>query len=212
MVHSITIGQACFVCESDENTHELDDDNLSTCPNCSPMVTFEITQGQRILSHIGAHILHDPKVDRSSEPCGLCLQPSPMCQFYLKKGKGAKGTLKINHAASKGCPNLIKFSYGTASRSSKSSPCSNVPIRCPLCSSSDPAVWKYNMKFHFKLTHPSAPLSKYDHLWLLSSFEKSQLAGFWKDRYKVTVKRPNKKNKVSPLQISEAHSSRLALR
>jgi hypothetical protein len=184
------------------------------CPKCSPAVTLDETKGQRFLSHIGAHVLHDSTLDRSSEPCGLCLRPSPMCQFYLKKGKSAKGRLKINYAASKGCPNLITFSYNVAAESSKSSPCSNVPLRCPLCSSGDPAVWRYNMKYHFQLAHPSASLPTYQELWSLTNFEKSQMAAIWKDRHKVTVKRRKTKGKHLPasLEISKAHSSRLAFR
>src|ERR1700690_570111 len=158
-------GKSCFVCESDENIDGPDGEISGTCPNCVPTVILDSTTGQCILQHIGAHLLYDSKVDRASSPCGLCLRPSPMCQFFLKKGKGAKGSIKLNTAMSKGCPNLIKFSYSIAEKSTKSSPCSNVPIPCPLCSKSDPAVWLYNMGHHMKHLHLLAQVSKYKHIW-----------------------------------------------
>ena len=58
-----------------------------------------------------------------------------------------------------GCLMKVKYSYGVAAESSPSSPCSNVPIACPLCSSAAPAIWKYFMKAHFQETHKSAPIS-----------------------------------------------------
>ncbi|KAF8152359.1 hypothetical protein B0H34DRAFT_724881 [Crassisporium funariophilum] len=111
-----------------------------------PTVTLDLSQGQRVLEHIGAHVLHDPSLDRSMPLCGLCLRPSPMCQFFLKKGKGA-------HAS------------GVASESTASSPCSNVPIHCPLCPKSDPAIWRYFFRIHFQQKHPNAPLAQYENIW-----------------------------------------------
>jgi hypothetical protein len=35
--------------------------------------------------------------------CGLCLRPSQMCQYYLVKGKGANGRLRVDLKMSKGC-------------------------------------------------------------------------------------------------------------
>ncbi|KAK0438803.1 hypothetical protein EV421DRAFT_1714038 [Armillaria borealis] len=43
------------------------------------------------------------------------------------------------------------FSYASASASNENSPCSNVPIVCPMCSQIDPntpAIWKYTAKEH----------------------------------------------------------------
>jgi len=37
-------------------------------------------------------------------PCGLCLRPAPLCVFYLTKGKGARGSPKIDQGCSIGCP------------------------------------------------------------------------------------------------------------
>lgn len=184
---------------------------MSTCPNCSPPVSLPTSHPQRILSHIGSHILHDPNINRANEPCGLCLRPSPKCIFYLIKGKGAKASMKINETRTKGCSNAISFAYGVAAESSTTSPCSNVPIQCPLCPRSEPAVWRYNLKYHFLATHPKAEMSKYDVLWKLSNFEIAEMKKIWVARQKVSVKR-KKKTTHPALVISEAHSSRMALR
>jgi hypothetical protein len=182
---------------------------LGVCPSCSPAVILDVKKGQSVLAHIGAHILHDPKVDCSGSPCGLCLRPWPMCQFFLKKGKGSTASMKLNTATSKGCPNMISFSYKVAEQSSTSAPCSNAPIRCPLCSKSDPAIWRYNMKYHVLTQHPSAQIAKYEDMWTLSNFEKVEMKRIWAERQKVTVKRRRKK--ATHLSISEAHSSRRGL-
>src|SRR5271168_704608 len=48
-------GRACFVCESDQELVEL---GSSDCPHCSPSVALDLSQGQRVLKHVGAHILN----------------------------------------------------------------------------------------------------------------------------------------------------------
>jgi hypothetical protein len=181
----------------------------SDCPRCLPTVTLDLSQGQRVLEHIGSHILYDPAVIRSIEPlCGLCLRQSQLCQFYLTKGKGANGNLRINHKTSKGCLVKMNYSYGIAAESTASSPCSNVPIHCPICPKTDPAIWKYFMKVHFEEKHKTLDLTKYEHLWKLSNFERSEMKKIWIKRGKVTAKR-TRKLKVPPLVISENHRARI---
>ncbi len=83
------IGNACFVCESDWDMGNIGSMTTSDCPRCSPTVALDLSQGPRVLEHVGSHILHEPAVVHSIEPlCGLCLRPSPMCQYCLTKGKG----------------------------------------------------------------------------------------------------------------------------
>ena len=181
----------------------------SNCPRCSPTVTLDLTQGQRVLEHVGSHILHDPGVIQSIEPlCGLCLRPSQMCQFYLTKGKGANGKPKVNQKTSKGCLIKMKFTYSIAAESTEASPCSNVPIHCPICPKTDPAVWRYFMKVHFNEKHKSLPLTKYEHLWKLSNFEISEMKKIWAKRRKVVAKRA-KKSKLPALAVSENHRARI---
>jgi hypothetical protein len=199
-------GKSCFLCEDSTKTVDIGRLNTSTCPVCSPEITLDLSQGQRILEHIGAHILFDPKVDRTSEPCFLCLRPAPLCQFFLTKGKGARGSPKIDQSRSSGCPMRLKFSYSVAAKSSASSPCSNVPVQCPLCPKSAVAVAKYNLKAHLLKAHPNVPVNNYESQWKLSSFEHAEMKNIWAKRQEVSVKRPKRSN-IAPLVVSDAHRS-----
>ena len=153
---------------------------------------------------MGAHILHDPNLEPSIEQCSLCLRPAPLCLLYLKKSKSAVKTPKIDTDRLT-CPMKINFSYGVAVQSTALSPCSNVPIPCPLCSDKkDPAIWTYYAKTHFKQKHPTADLSRYEHLWALSNFETKEMKKIWSKRFTVSVKRP-KRSKIASLIISDAH-------
>ena len=164
-----------------------------------------------MLEHVGAHILYDPSIDRSASLCGLCLRPSPLCQFFLKKGKGAHANLTVNQAASKGCLVKIKYSYGVASESTTSSPCSNVPIHCPLCPKLDSAIWRYSFKIHFQQKHPNAPFLQYESIWKLTNYEITEMKRIWGNRTKVPAKR-TKKSKILPLTISEDHRAQIPAR
>ena len=177
----------------------------SDCPWCSPTITLDLSQGQRVLEHIGSHILYDPAVIQSIKPlCGLCLRPSQLCQFYLAKGKGANGNLRIDQKMSKGCLVKMNYSYGIAAESTASSPCSNVPIHCPICPKTDPAIWKYFIRVHFEEKEKTFNLTKYENLWKLSNFERTEMKKIWTRRGKVTTKH-TKKSKIPPLIISESH-------
>ncbi|KAF8159962.1 hypothetical protein B0H34DRAFT_674235 [Crassisporium funariophilum] len=163
-------GSACFLCSNNKELARV---------LCSPTVTLNLLQGQHILKHAGAHILHDPGIDMSTPLCGVMSPPNPLCQFFLKKGKGAKASLTINQAASKGC--LMK---------------------------SDPAIWRYSFKIHFQEKHPTAPFSKYNHIWSLTNFEIREIKRIWADCTKVMVK-CTKKSKLQPLCISEDHGAQI---
>ena len=181
----------------------------SDCPRCSPTITLDLSQGQRILEHIGSHILYDPAVIQSIEPlCGLCLRPSQLCQFYLAKGRGANGKLRIDQKTSKGCLVKMNYSYGIAAESTASSPSSNIPIHCPIFPKTDPAVWKYFMRVHFEEKHKTFDLTKYERLWKLSNFKRLEMKKIWTRRGKATMKH-TKKSKNPPLIISESHRARI---
>ena len=197
-------GKACFVCETNEDFADL---GSSNCPRCSPSVPLDLSQGQRVLEHVGAHILKDPGIDRSVELCGLCLRPSPLCQFYLSKGKGSKGAPKVNYTLTRGCIMKVKFTYKIAATSSPSSPCSNVPIHCPVCPKTNPAVWRYSMKIHFEQNHRQLML-KHEDLWTLSNFETAEMARIWGNRATVLMKR-TRKSKLPPLVVSEDHRAQI---
>ncbi|KAF8890599.1 hypothetical protein BD779DRAFT_1438361, partial [Infundibulicybe gibba] len=149
-------GKAAFVCEREgkETSPIPGGDEFNVCPKCRPPFEWDRTKPHRLLEHVGGHILFDSSLDSALEWCGLCMRLSPLCIFYLRKGKGAASSAQIDMERSR-CPNLLKFSYRSAASSTSLAPCSNVPISCPLCASDLAAVWKYNMKAHFSKHHPS---------------------------------------------------------
>jgi hypothetical protein len=128
--------------------------------------------------------------------------------FYLRKGKGAGSSRQIDVNKSR-CPNLFKpFSYHSAATESTSSPCTNVPLPCPLCPATSGMIWKYNMKTHFAIKHPSAAYDSYSAPFIVSESERKGLLAKWKKRQtkKRRTKAGTKGNKKLP--ISEAHSTR----
>ncbi|KAK1221659.1 hypothetical protein PQX77_015528 [Marasmius sp. AFHP31] len=195
-------GKACFVADT-MNITGHDSFSFSHCPHCTITFLFDPNEPQRIIEHLSAHILHDPKINRSTQPCGLCLRPHDQCHFVLKKGKGRTGGPQINLAASK-CQNLIKFNYRSASEAKASSPCSNVPVECPICGTTRGAVWRYNMQEHFKAQHASTLHAQYSEIWKLGQLERDGMKKIWGDREK-RAKWQEKKTKGAPLTISEAH-------
>ena len=191
------------------NTDTQDIEHIGlTCPTCQPTVTFSDSHRQRIVEHISAHILYDPTVDRSTEPCGLCLRPAPLCKIFLKKTKGRMGNLAIDMKSSS-CPNLTKFSLNVAAESTESSPCTNHPIICPHCTSSSPAVWSYTYRQHLLRFHPKVPMQRHRELWTLSPIEKDGMRHIWRLRLKQPKARPRAQR--PSLMISETHRARLVI-
>jgi len=163
---------------------------------------------QRVLEHMAAHILYDSKFDHSHDPCGLCLRPAPICLIYLKMNRGA---ISVDMKRST-CINLVRFSYVDASRSSENSPCSNVPRICPLCPKDKPVVWTYNFPSHFRAQHNLTNQNHFPCNFPLSTSEKDGLKAIWDGRFRIRQVRKTKKPRHAPLMLSDAHSSRLALR
>lgn len=180
------------------------------CPRCLPAVPLDTNDGQRVLAHIGAHILNDQGLDHSSELCGLCLQPLPLCQIYLTKTKGSKRGIKVNQELLKECLMKTNFLYHVAAKSTPSSLCSNVPIVCPLCPQTDPAVWMYSLKLHFQDKHKSVSFPNYAHFWHITEFEKSEMKKIWK-KWAVVSTKCVKKGKFPPLVISKSHCTKIPL-
>ena len=190
------------------------DDHIGmTCPNCRPIVTFNPSLRQHIVEHISAHILHDPSVDRLSEPCGLCLRPAPLCKIILKKAKGQTGKIAIDMKASS-CTNLVKFSIAAATECSDSSPCTNHPIICPHCDDSEsslsPVVWSYNFRAHLLRKHPRISLEDHGDILVLTKLEKEGMRRVWEHRLKQ--QKVHRKSQRAPLVISEAHRLHIALK
>jgi hypothetical protein len=203
-------GKACFLLEHADPDSGLIDHIGLTCPNCRPIINFNPSLRQRIVEHISAHVLHDPSVNRLSEPCGLCLRPAPLCKIVLKRAKGQTG-YAINMKASS-CPNLVKFSITIAAECSDSSPCTNRPIICPHCdvSESSRVVWSYNFRSHLLHKHPRISSQDHGNILTLTKLEKDGMRRVWEHRLKQPKVR--RKSQRAPLVISEMHRSRLVLK
>ncbi|KAJ8482016.1 hypothetical protein ONZ45_g15109 [Pleurotus djamor] len=173
--------QACFACKDPKKEEELL--KLQNCPHCGPPHPMP-TVGLSVLDHMAAHILFDKDVKAMTEPCRLCLQPRGRCLIYLKKGKGAQMSDQVDRDIST-CPNLVTFSYGPASVSSAQHPSSNVPMRCPDCSTKGklvPAVWKYNMRQHYKDQYGWVDIDRLKGAWEIDASEEANLKELWKKR------------------------------
>jgi len=182
-----------------------------TCPNCHPIVTFNPAHQQHIVEHIGAYILYDPSVNHLSEPCGLCLQPTPLCRIVLKKAKGQSGNLSIDMEVSSYI-NLVKFSIAIATACSDASPCMNHPLVCPYCNDLElgQVVWSYNFRQHLLHKHPRISLDDQGDILRLTNLEKKGMKHIWKSHKKQW--KVCRKAQCTPLGISETHRLQLVLR
>ena len=196
-------GRTCFVAKMHYNIHDV---SMHECPGCPETIYLDKSNGQRVLAHIGSHILHNKSIDRSLEPCGLCLRPVALCTIYLTRRSARNGHWSLRYGGTVPCPNVTIFSNAAAMVSSNSSPCSNVPILCPYCPDGSPAVWRYNMRSHLQNQHQGVSLEKHKEIWVLTQEEETVMADVWKRCYKQPKQRYKGKN-VLPLRVSEAHSS-----
>lgn len=204
------IGEACFVAEGDGDERGV---LSNACPKCGIELDPD-SQAQSCLAHFAMHLRHDPTIDKKEERCGTCLRLSlpGVCEYYLRKGKGAEAGFLLDLTRTT-CVNKFKFNYKTASKSSTSSPSSNVPLQCPICGPGSPAVWRYSMEAHFIRHHPlSVSIPRYSSEWVLSNFEEHEMHEMWKKRNNKKAKKKGKGKANVPLVISEAHSSRMAFR
>lgn len=168
-------GKACFLCEKDHATQNLA--NMHECSAYSPPVTLP-KLAQRVLEHMGAHILFNPSIDKSAKPCGLCLRPFTLCVYHFKKGKGAGTSEQVDYTKTT-CARKMPFAYAVAATSTPSSPSSNVPICCPIFPTAAPCMWQYNLPHHMRSKHPFILLTVHQSLWQITNAEKSLLKEVW---------------------------------
>jgi hypothetical protein len=201
-------GGACFVCEvSNDATADLD--GHADCSRCGPTVKLDWKHMQRVLEHMGVHILYDRMLNSSEEQCGLCLRPAPMCQVYLTKACRVSRSFSVDRAKST-CPNLVCFNYKSAAQSSDRSPCSNVPITCCHCPAGSPAVWTYSLHAHYWGHHQLTSVVLFPTQVELSQSEKDGMKRVWATHFNQR-KSYFKKKRSTPIAISEAHRSRFLI-
>jgi hypothetical protein len=206
----ITVGSACFVCEAAGESNLASIGESTDCSRCGPSVILDWKKPQCILEHMAAHILFDMTLNSSEERCGLCLRPAPMCQLYIKKGRGKKGCSSIDQKRST-CPNLVQFSYASATTSSESSPCSNVPTACTLCPEGSPAVWTYSLHTHYRVRHRLSSTAHFPTQISLARSETDGMKHIWNAHFTIT--KSHKKHRAIPsLPISDAHQPHVPLK
>ena len=201
------LGRMCFICQ--ENGDWAVGHDKMHCKRCGP-TSLKLSMGTALITHMAAHILHDPYLSTVQNPCGFCSQPN-ICQIYLtKKHSAISSNQQIDYQASK-CPKLSKINYGPASEYSQKSPCTNVPIYCPLCHERSPTIWKYNMERHIRDMHPGADPALYHEAWEITAEEEFSLKNKWLQIVNSRqMRRRGRPCKVT--LVSEGHSSNLALR
>jgi hypothetical protein len=90
--------------------------------------------------------------------------------------------------------------YKTAAKFSGSSPCTNVPIHCPICpisiSETPQTIWKYNALFHLISEHstgftpPKIPRQHLSHMHITKEEEKAlgikeDITDAWREEYNI---------------------------
>ena len=132
--------------------------------------------------HVAGHILQrqcgaaNGLVPSGSEACGFCgivcaNRDSAECKVELNRGS-TSSTLKVVSS----CPSAhVGMSYASASKGSATSPCTNRPVPCSICSTTGATrthVWSYHYLDHMQTAHPSQQLSAEEvEKWALSSEE-----------------------------------------
>jgi hypothetical protein len=202
------LGDVCFICEDEGSPSGLIQDQ-HRCWSC-PTVALSRRSPSELVSHMGMHILHDSAIRNSPAPCGFCLMPDGMCTVRLKKGRGRKSICHIDWEKTT-CQrsNKVRLSIKTFQKCTKNSPCTNVPIDCPICPTGSNAVWKYNLRAHIETVHPTANIDEYKPLFEVSKDERILLKKRWTTKPRWT---PRRFRDLGDISISESHRASLATR
>jgi hypothetical protein len=172
------------VCEMESNSKSHNLLGEQCCQRCPDVLVSQMS-GPKLLEHTGAHILHDPHIKDADNPCGLCLNAGSHCVFRLIKRNKVD---QINMTNSR-CLNLRKIQLTSAGKYSKASPCTNVPLRCPLCPKELDCVWKYNLRAHILACHPSATIDLYQHLFAFTEDEFVLMKGIYLSKRRKSKKK-----------------------
>ncbi|TDL21391.1 hypothetical protein BD410DRAFT_724399, partial [Rickenella mellea] len=179
------------------------------CMKC-PNLPLNLRKPVLLVQHMGTHILFSRGISPADNPCGFCFNTGSTCAIYLKKGKGSHGGIQIDLERSR-CPNLANLSVKRAANSTSSSPCTNAPLTCPICLPGSPAIWKYNLREHFRQRHENVNADLHQHLFNITKDEKTLMKNIFDLKPRITKKK-RKAAARDNLAISEAHSVRQTLR
>jgi len=197
-------GYACFLCENDDVDGDTSrETDLDSCRLCRK-VSLSKLNGPALLTHMGAHILHDPRLRDDKSPCGFCLNSGSLCVIRLVV---TSKLTTIDMKATR-CSKKRKIAIKAASTFTPRSPCTNHPLVCPLCPPNSPAIWKYNLRSHIVGSHPTANPDLYKPLFELHNDELTLM----KARFKIAPRKSKREKQIAPLQVSDLHTSRMALR
>ena len=170
---------------------------------CQDVIISQLT-GPDLLKHMGAHILHDARMKDADQPCGLCLSQGGSCIIRFTKGSNPQVDIKNST-----CPNIFQIRLKSAAKFSQSSPCTNVPLQCPLCPpDSLERIWKYNLHAHLsshKDTNPEFHKELYD----LAENELTLMKAVFLTKPR---KSKNKSHAPTKLTLSDVHSTRNIMR
>lgn len=172
-----------------------------------PTYTLKLNPPGKLVEHVAMHILHDPIVRNRDSPCGFCGGSGDSCAVFLRKGKGRDGMVAIDVVKSR-CKNgnVVKLSIAASQESVANSPSTNHPIPCPLCPTSTPAIWKYNLKDHIEIAHPTADVELYQDSYALETVEIAALLKHWNTKQRWTKARLRD---LGNINISDVHSAQL---
>ncbi|KAJ7705133.1 hypothetical protein B0H16DRAFT_1224441, partial [Mycena metata] len=172
------------------------------CAKCYPKV--RLSSAQHTLVHNGSHILFDPTINRSDQPCALCMRPFIICKFELTKTE-ATGTVRQIDWSRSNCMNRLQFKMSVAKKSTKQSPCTNHLLPCPLQCGRN--IWTYNLDAHYRYPpHNLVSLDNIPRVYQLAEGEFELMEQVYADRQNVPQRRNlKKKNTQTPLLISAAH-------
>jgi hypothetical protein len=151
-------GVALFVCAGTEGSSPPTGtaDGLEQRVVCAIVDCGQVWSAKAMRQHMGFHLLFEREKVPALMPCGFCGGESAQntsdrtqltgCAVWLVKGQPRM------HCQLFGGD--VKYTMGTAKKSSKASPCTNVPLLCATCPQKPGVVhWKLNMIAHYDRSH-----------------------------------------------------------
>lgn len=175
-----------------------------------------------MLEHTGAHIVYDSSLEDNDTFCGFCARPASQCTVYLRKANNGTTQFDLQRSTCLLIRSNASLKYAPASQSSKTSPCSNVPIYCSACASPSATsiVLKYNYRQHFTSKHPNQvrlewldPSTESSAPWTLADDEYSGMSEVWQKIRSIKKRSAPHPETIRKPQIlvSDAHTTSVAV-